>query len=252
MLCLSSADHHVSPPIVDIPREYNAAYDLIERNLRAGHHAKLAYIDDDGSYTYAELAERVDRCANALVGLGLQPEQRVLLCLQDTIDFPTAFLGSIKAGIIPIPVNTLLKAADYEYMLRDSRASALLVSAALLPTFAPVLTRMPHLKSVIVAHGEGEGCLSFDKLLGAAARRFEPVGTSCDGACFWLYSSGSTGAPKGTIHRHASLIQTAELYARPSSEFARDDVIFSAAKLFFAYGLGNALTFPLAVGATAC
>ncbi len=251
MLCLSSADHHVSPPIVDIPREYNAAYDLIERNLRAGHHAKLAYIDDDGSYTYAELAERVDRCANALVGLGLQPEQRVLLCLQDTIDFPTAFLGSIKAGIVPIPVNTLLKAADYEYMLRDSRARALLVSAALLPAFAPVLTRMPHLKSIIVAHGESDGFLSFDKLLGAAAPGFEPVGTSCDGACFWLYSSGSTGAPKGTIHRHASLIQTAELYARPVLGVRANDVIFSAAKLFFAYGLGNALTFPLAAGATA-
>ena len=137
MLRLSSADHRVSPPLVDIPREYNAAHDLIERNLHAGHHARLAYIDDDGSYTYAELAERVNRCANALVKLGLEPEQRVLLCLQDTIDFPTAFLGCIKAGIVPIPVNTLLKSADYEYMLRDSRARALLVSAALLPTFDP-------------------------------------------------------------------------------------------------------------------
>jgi benzoate-CoA ligase len=251
MLRLSSADHRVSPPLVDIPREYNAAHDLIERNLHAGHHARLAYIDDDGSYTYAELAERVDRCANALVNLGLEPEQRVLLCLQDTIDFPTAFLGCIKAGIVPIPVNTLLKTADYEYMLRDSRARALLVSAALLPTFDPVLTQMPHLKSVIVSHGEADGCLSFTSLLASAERTFEPVATSCDEPCFWLYSSGSTGAPKGTIHRHASLIQTAELYARPVLGIRTSDVVFSAAKLFFAYGLGNALTFPMAVGATA-
>jgi benzoate-CoA ligase len=251
MLRLSSADHRVSPPIVDIPREYNAAYDLIERNLRAGRSSKLAYIDDHGSYTYGELAERVDRCANALRNLGMEPEQRVLLCLQDTIDFPTAFLGSIKAGIVPVAVNTLLKTADYEYMLRDSRARALLVSAPLLPVFAPALAQMPHLKHVVVSHGEGSGYHSFAKLLTEAPRTGEPAATSCDDVCFWLYSSGSTGAPKGTIHVHASLIQTAELYARPILGICEDDVVLSAAKLFFAYGLGNALTFPLAVGATA-
>jgi benzoate-CoA ligase len=248
---LSSADHRVSPPIIDIPPEYNAAHDLLERNLRAGRGAKLAYLDDHGSYTYGELAKRVNRCANALAGLGLQPEQRVLLCLQDTIDFPTAFLGSIKAGIVPVAVNTLLKPADYEYMLRDSRASALIVSAALLPVFAPLVDRMPRLKHVIVSHGDSDEFDSFAKLLADAHDTFEPAATSCDDACFWLYSSGSTGAPKGTIHAHASLIQTAELYARPILGIREDDRVFSAPKLFFAYGLGNALTFPLAVGATA-
>jgi benzoate-CoA ligase len=251
MLRLSSADHRVSPPIIDIPSEYNAAHDLLERNLRAGRGAKVAYFDDYGSYTYGDLAERVNRCANALVDLGLQPEQRVLLCLQDTFDFPTAFLGSIKAGIVPVAVNTLLKAADYEYMLRDSRACALIVSAPLLPIFTPLLDQMPRLKHVIVSHGESSGFHSFAKLLANAQDTFEPAASSGDDACFWLYSSGSTGAPKGTIHAHASLIQTAELYARPILGIREDDVVFSAPKLFFAYGLGNALTFPLAVGATA-
>ena len=110
---LSTADHRVSPPRIDIPRDYNAAHDLIERNLQAGRSDKSAYIDDNGGYTYGELAERVNRCANALISLGLEPEQRVLLCILDTIDFPTAFLGSIKAGIVPIAANTLLTTADY-------------------------------------------------------------------------------------------------------------------------------------------
>src|SRR2546429_4077918 len=247
---LSSADPRFSPPLIEIPREYNAAHDLIERNLRAGRGAKVAYIDDHGRYTYGQLAELVNRCANALINLGLQGEQRVLLCLQDTIDFPTAFLGAIKAGIVPVAVNTLLKTADYQYMLRDSRACALLVSAPLLPLFAPIINEMPHLKLVIVSQGGGGEFHSFETLLAQASHSFEPAATSFDDPCFWLYSSGSTGAPKGTIHAHGSLIQTAELYARPILGIREDDVVFSAAKLFFAYGLGNGLTFPLSVGAT--
>jgi benzoate-CoA ligase len=247
---LSSAVHSVSPPIIDIPREYNAAHDLIERNLLAGRGAKIAYIDDHDRYSYAELAERVNRFANALVELGIQAEQRLLLCLQDTIDFPTAFLGAIKAGIVPIPVNTLLRSADYHYMLQDSRACGLVVSAQLLPQFEPILHDVPRLKQVIVSKGDSRGHPSLEALLARSPNTFEPAATSCDDACFWLYSSGSTGTPKGTIHAHASLIQTAELYARPILGLREDDLVFSAAKLFFAYGLGNALTFPLAVGAT--
>jgi len=261
MLRLSSADHRVSPPVIDIPREYNAAHDLIERNLRAGRDAKVAYIDDRGACTYRALAERVNRCANSLAQLGLQPEQRALLCLQDTIDFPTAFLGCIKAGIVPIAVNTLLKTADYEYMLQDSRACALFVSRPILPTISPIIAAMPWLRHVIVSNTDDDGLSgvegaartyhSFHVLLARAQTVFEPAPTSRDDACFWLYSSGSTGAPKGTIHAHSSLIQTAELYARPILGIREQEVVFSAPKLFFAYGLGNALTFPLAVGATA-
>jgi benzoate-CoA ligase len=245
---LSTADHGSSPPTLEIPRQYNAADDLIGRNLVAGRGERLAYIDDAGSYTYAELAARVNRCANALTGLGLMREQRVLMCVHDTIDFPSVFLGAIKAGIVPIAVNTLLTQSDYEYMLTDSRARVAVVSAPLAETFLPLLGRVPTLERVIVAGGDGDGSLA--ALMAAASERFETVATTCDDACFWLYSSGSTGAPKGTVHVHSSLIQTAELYARPVLGIREDDVVFSAAKLFFAYGLGNGLTFPLSVGAT--
>ena len=248
---LVRADHRVSPPRVDIPREYNAAHDLVERNLAAGRAAKIAIIDDEGSYSYGELASRVNRCANALQGLDIRPEQRVLLCLLDTIDFPTAFLGSIKAGIVPVATNTLLTTKDYEYMLRDSRACALIVSAPLLPAFVPLLGRLPDLKHVIVSGGKACAYPSLASLLAAADDEFAAAETTCDDTCFWLYSSGSTGAPKGALHVHSSLIQTAELYARPILGLQEDDLLFSAAKLFFAYGLNNGLTFPLAVGATA-
>ncbi len=255
MPSLSRADHSLSPPQVEIPRDYNAAHDLIERNLAAGRAKKIAYIDDGGQYTYGELAERVNRCANALVGLGLQPEQRVLLCMLDTIDFPSVFLGAIKAGIVPVAGNTLLTTKDYDYMLRDSRARVLIVSAPLLPTFAPLLGKLPHLRHVIVSGGGDANAVgshqSLSKLMAAAGTTFGAADTTCDDPCFWLYSSGSTGAPKGTVHIQSSMIQTAELYAKPILGIREDDVVFSAAKLFFAYGLGNGLTFPLSVGATA-
>ena len=121
---LSSADHSVTPPRVEVPRDYNAAHDLLERNLRAGRRDRIAYIDDAGEYSFGDLAARANRCGNALLGLGLRPEERVLLCLHDGIDFPAVFLGAIKAGIVPVAVNTLLPAQDLEHLLRDSRARA--------------------------------------------------------------------------------------------------------------------------------
>lgn len=251
MPALSSADYSVSPPTIDIPDEYNAAYDLIERNLQAGRAGKVAYIDDSGSYTYAELDERVNRFANALAGLGLHMEQRVLLFLLDTIDFPVAFLGAIKAGIVPVAVNTLLTPADLEYMLNDSRARALVISAPLLPGVKSLVGRLPFLKHVIVSGGDAGEHLAMSALLANAQPRFEAAQTRAEDMCFWLYSSGSTGTPKGTVHVHSSMIQTAELYARPILGIQENDVVFSASKLPFAYGLGNSLSFTLAVGATA-
>jgi len=255
MPSLSNADHRVVPPHVDVPRDYNAAHDLIERNLAAGRAGKTAFIDDRGSYTYGDLAERINRCANALTALGIAREERVMLCLLDTIDFPAAFLGAIKAGIVPVAGNTLLTTKDYEYMLRDSRAGTLVVSAALLPAFAPLLGKLAHLRHVVVSDATEEhvaaGHHSLARLMESSGTGFAAAETTCDDMCFWLYSSGSTGAPKGTVHIHSSLIETAELYAKPILGLREDDVVFSAAKLFFAYGLGNGLTFPLAVGATA-
>ncbi len=248
---LSKADHSVSPPLITIPRDYNAAHDLLERNLVAGRGGKTAYVDDHGRYTFAELAERVNRAANALTGLGLEMEHRIMLAHLDTIDFPSVFLGAIKAGMVPVTANTLLTTADYKFMLEDSRVRALVVSDTLLPAFAPLLKSLPFLKHVIVSGSHAHGHLHLQQLMAAAGAGFEPAPTKADDACFWLYSSGSTGTPKGAVHIHSSLMQTAELYAKPILGIGENDVVFSAAKLFFAYGLGNALTFPLAVGATA-
>ncbi|MFZ4479793.1 MAG: benzoate-CoA ligase family protein [Rhodoferax sp.] len=252
---LSIVDRSASPPAIRFPRQYNAAFDLIERNLQAGRGDKPAFIDDAGSYSYAELSRRVKCFANAITTLGVQPEQRVLLCMVDTIDWPVAFLGCILAGVVPVAVNTLLTTDDYEYMLRDSRARALLVSDVLWPKLEPLMGRIPGLQHVVVS-GEMVGAstvprLGFAALVAAAGDQFEAAATSPDEACFWLYSSGSTGAPKGTVHVHSSLITTAELFAGPILGLREDDLVFSAAKLFFAYGLGNGLTFPMAVGATA-
>ena len=222
--------------MIELPRDYNAAVDLIGRN--AGRGGKVAYLDDSGSVTYAQLAERVERAANALRALGIEREQRIAIAMLDCADWAALFLGAIKAGIVPVALNTLLTPADYDYQLRDSRAQALFVSEPLLRNFENV--KLKH----VIPHAR------LRELLAAAAPQAEAAPTTRDDMCFWLYSSGSTGAPKGTVHLHSHLIATAELYARPILGIRESDVVFSAAKLFFAYGLGNALTFPLAVGAT--
>ncbi|MEQ9396578.1 benzoate-CoA ligase family protein [Haliea sp.] len=229
---------------------YNAASDLIQRNLDAGRADKIAFIDDRGSYTYAELDQMSSAFANVLVARGLQMEQRILLCLHDSIHFPVAFLGAIKAGIVPVAVNTLLTVKDYRYMLQDSRVRLAVVSAPLLPTMQQAGESSPFLDYFIVSGEESPGDHDMDTLLASASNEFEVASTTADDMCFWLYSSGSTGSPKGTVHKHSSLLLTAENYAIPILDIGEDDLVFSAAKLFFAYGLGNALTFPLAVGAT--
>ncbi|MBW6494461.1 MAG: benzoate-CoA ligase family protein [Burkholderiaceae bacterium] len=251
---LSSADHRASPPRIEIPANYNAAVDLIGRNLAAGRADKVAFVDDAGSCTYGELAQRVELFASGLAALGLRREERVMICMHDSIDWPVAFLGAIKAGIVPVAANTLLMAKDYEFMVRDSRARAVIVSNPLLANFTALLDAVPTLEHIVVAgvaSGESGARMRFEDVIAAGHQPFAGPDTSPDEPCFWLYSSGSTGTPKGTVHIHSSMIQTAELYARPVLGIRESDRVFSAAKLFFAYGLGNGLTFPMAVGATA-
>jgi benzoate-CoA ligase len=239
--------HHPPPPA-----RFNFAHDVLERNVaRAG---KPAYIDDTGTLSYGELAARVKSVAGALRGLSLRREERVLLCLHDTVDFPAAFLGALYAGIVPVPVNTLLTADDYAFMLADSRAQALVGSSALLPTLQEALARGQHeVRHVIVSRPVAAlppGATDFAAWCAAAQPLAAPADTAADEMAFWLYSSGSTGRPKGTVHTHANLHWTAQLYGTPVLGVRESDVVFSAAKLFFAFGLGNALTFPLSAGAT--
>src|SRR5690349_21845512 len=194
---------------------YNAAADLIGRNLTAGRDAKTAFIDDRGRCSYQELAERASRFANALRRLGIRPEQRILLCLLDTIDFPTAFLGAIKAGVVPVAVNTQLSAGEFAFMLADSRALAVVVSAPVLPTMEAAVTELPGSQPQIIVSGANAAQRVLSGLLTSVAAASDTEPTHPDEPCFWLYSSGSTGRPKGTVHIHSSLVQTAELYAIP-------------------------------------
>jgi benzoate-CoA ligase len=245
---LSHADHATTPPRVEIPRDYNAAHDLLQRN--AARSRKVAFIDAStgAQLTYGELAEQAHRCANALRQRGLGPESRVMLAMLDTLEWPVVFLGCILAGVVPIAANTLLTTKDFDYMLRDSRAQALFVSKPLLATFEPLVGRISSLQQMFIAGDDGEHSVA--RLVASGTADQQVAGTCSDDACFWLYSSGSTGAPKGTVHLHSHLIQTAELYGHAILGIRESDVVFSAAKLFFAYGLGNALTFPMSVGAT--
>jgi benzoate-CoA ligase len=245
---LSQVDHRTSPPRVDIPRDYNAAHDLLERNAQRS--GKLAFIDTASGrgLTYGELTEQAHRFANALRERGVPPEARVLVAMLDTLEWPVVFLGCMLAGVVPVAANTLLTGPDFEFMLKDSRAQALVVSQPLRAAFEPLLERAPTLKHVLTAGATGAGSLAGALEAASGERIVHP--TLADDACFWLYSSGSTGAPKGTVHLHSHLIQTAELYGRAVLGIRETDVVFSAAKLFFAYGLGNALTFPMSVGAT--
>ena len=233
-----------------VPRVYNFAADMLERNLRAGRSNKAAYVDARGTWSYGQLAERVDRFAEVLRSLDIRREERIVIALLDTIDWPTAFLGAIKAGIVPIPVNTLLTDDDYRFILADSRARLLVVSEPLVGKFAGLIGASPDLSHVIVSGETGAGHRTLEDLLSAARPHGYTASTTRDDMCFWLYTSGSTGKPKGAVHVHSSLRLTADLYAASVLRLNESDVCFSVAKLFFAYGLGNALTFPLAVGAS--
>lgn len=235
-----------------LPARYNAAEDLLSRNLAAGRGAKVAYIDDATQLTFAGLDDRCRRFAGALRQAGFRREERVLLCALDTIDFPTAFLGCLLAGVVPVAVNTLLTVDDYAYMLDHSGARAVVVSAPLLGAMRAAIDKAGLPCDVIVAapYGDDAGLPTVAAMVETASPLASALPTGPDDMAFWLYSSGSTGRPKGTVHTHGNLFHTADLYARQVLGIREDDVVFSAAKLFFAYGLGNALTFPLSVGAT--
>lgn len=235
---------------IELPREFNAATYFIDRHLSEGRADKIAYIDGNGSHTYAELAAQVNRSGNMLHALGVLPEMRVAVCLLDTVAFPATFWGAIKLGAAPVAVNTLLTAEHYDYILRDCRAHTLVVSEELLGQFRPILARQPYLQKVVVVGQDGQGYPRYADLMAQASASLDPAPTTRDEVAFWLYSSGSTGSPKGVKHLHSSPVATAQLYGQGVLGIREDDVIFSAAKLFFAYGFGNGMSFPLSVGAT--
>jgi 4-hydroxybenzoate-CoA ligase len=242
----------------DHRRPYNAVSDFVDANVDRGLGDKVAFTDPTRELTYGALETATCQFARGLYALGLRPESRIVLLLLDTIDFPIAFWGALRAGIVPIPLNTLLPAEQYAYILADSRAEMILVSAPLLDTLAPIVADATACHTAIVVGADDPvvklprvETFSLAQVLerGSSARFQAP--TLSDEVAFWLYSSGSTGAPKGVKHVHTSLMATARLYGQGVLGVQPDDVMFSAAKLFFAYGLGNAMSFPMAVGAQA-
>ena len=228
---------------------FNAAVPFVDRHLQEGRADKVVIRTNRGvEVTYAELAENVNRCGNALLGLGIGQGERVIMIVKDCAEFFYCFWGAIKAGLIPVPVNTLLRAKDYTYIIDDSDCAAVVYS----PEFAGEVEvalgqlekRPGHCLSV-----EGE-VGSLQALIAAASANLDPAPAAAEDDCFWLYSSGSTGSPKGAVHRHRDMVVTSQFYGVQVLGIQEKDVCFSAAKLFFAYGHGNGMTFPLWVGAS--
>lgn len=229
---------------------YNAVSWLLDRNVDEGRGDKVVFDDTVSQITYGQLQQQTRRVGNMLRRHGIRREERVAMIMLDTVDFPIVFLGAIRAGVVPVPLNTLLTAEQYAYILNDCRARVLFVSEALLPVVKDVIARMPDLAHVVVSGKDAHGHKKLSDEIAREGDVFETAPTHADEPAFWLYSSGSTGMPKGVRHLHSNLAATAETYAKQVLGIREDDVGLSAAKLFFAYGLGNALTFPMSVGAT--
>jgi benzoate-CoA ligase len=233
-----------------LPQEFNVATYFVDRNVTEGRGNRPAFLYEDRVLTYADVQDLTNRAGNTLLELGVGLEDRVWMLCLDAPEFLAAFWGAIKIGAVPIPTNTLMRTADYVYFLRDSRAKIAVVSAPLLAEAGPALTQSPYLRHVLVAGGTpGAGQLSWDDRLARASSRLEPAVTSRDDAAFWLYSSGSTGFPKGAVHLHHDMVVCQETYAKQVLGIRESDRVYSAAKLFFAYGLGNAGYFPMGAGA---
>ncbi len=241
-------DRGDAPARLAFPDRFNLAVEMVDRHLDEGRAGKIVLVGPKRSLTYDGLAEEANRAGNALRGLGLGSGDRLIMVVKDCPDFVSLFYGAVKAGILPVPVNTLLRAGDYRYMFEDSGAAAVVYSPEYAAEVAPALAAArPGPRAALTTEGDG----GFQALRDAAAPALEAVPSTPESPCFWLYSSGSTGRPKGVVHRQRDIPINAEHYAAGAIGLREDDVCFSAAKLFFAYGLGNSMNFPLWVGGSA-
>jgi len=234
--------------MMEIPARFNAASFFVDRHVAEGRGGKVAFFYEDSTLTYAGLQELVNRAGNALLDLGVRREQRVLCLLLDSPEFLATFWGAIKIGAIPIPVNTMMRGPDYLYFLDDSRAPVAVISEPLLAEAGPILSQARHLAHVVVAGKPAGKQIAFDVWVGKASSALEAVDASKDEAAFWLYSSGSTGRPKGAVHLQHDMVFCLDTYAAQVLQMTEADRTVSAAKLFFAYGLGNNMSFPMGVG----
>jgi benzoate-CoA ligase family protein len=241
---------HMNNPL-SLPAIYNASTTFMDANLDAGRENKTAILFGQQSFSYGDIFAMACRMGNALMKLGVRMEHRVMMVMLDSPEFVASFLGAIRIGAIPIPVNTRLKPADYEHLLNDSRAQVLILSVSLFPSIEPIRSKLKWLKHIVVVGDTPSGTISFHDWIQAESKELAPAETSPDDACFWLYSSGTTGFPKGAVHLQHDMIYCAENYARGILDIRENDRTFSIAKLYFAYGLGNGLYFPFYVGGAA-
>jgi len=244
-----SIDRSVSPAQIEFAPVFNVAAPFIDRHLDEGRGEKVAIRADAGDVTYGELAQNVNRCGNALVALDLAHGDRVLMIVKDCAEFFYAFWGAIKAGFVPAPLNTMLRARDYAYMIENSGAAVVLYSAEFAAEVEPALEQSSHKPAhVLLVSGDGD---TLDARIADASDELDPAPAVAGDDCFWLFSSGSTGLPKAAVHAHQDMVVTSQLYGEDVLGVTGDDICFSAAKLFFAYGLGNGMTFPLWSGGQA-
>jgi benzoate-CoA ligase family protein len=234
---------------IDIPDRYNAST-LLDRNLEAGRDKKVAIHAGEEEVTYGDLFDRACRVANLLRDMGVRREERVLLLLHDTPAFPAAFLGAMRMGAVAVPLNTHYRASDLAYFVDDSYAPVIIAESALLDAVRPVIDDRRDDLRVLVANGDTGGYESFDALLDAHPGEVSPAITHRDDPAFWLYTSGSTGTSKGVVHLQHDMLYTCETYARHVLHITDRDTVFSAAKSYHAYGLGNSISFPYWAGAT--
>jgi benzoate-CoA ligase len=235
---------------LDLPDIYNAATTFVDENIARGRGGRTAIHYQDQQITYQEVFEKVNRTGNALKELGVEIEHRVLLVLPDSPEFAFSFFGAIKIGAVPIPTNPWMTGPDYEYLLNDSRARAVVVHESVLPQIERIRDRTGYLRQVIVVGKATRQALSYESLLAKASDKLAAEATSKDDVCFWGYTSGSTGSPKGAVHLQHDMITIADLFVKPVLGMNENDICFSASKLFFAYGLGNSLYFPFRFGAS--
>ncbi len=237
--------------LIAIPDAFNVACYFVDRNVLEGRGSNVAIECGSEQISYAQLQDQVNRAGNALQQLGVRMEERIVFLVPDSPEFLYCFFGAIKLGAVAVPFNTYLRPDEYEYLLNDTRARVLLVDAALLPAVESIAKKtLKYLEKIVVVNGRGGNYPSFESLLESASSQMEAAATSKDDTAFWLYSSGSTGASKACIHLHHDMVVCSELYAKGILQISEHDRCYSVARLFFAYGLGNAGYFPLSCGAT--
>lgn len=233
---------------LSFPEKFNAAERFVDWNVEQGRGNKVAIYHKDDEITYQQVLDNVNRTGNALKSLGIEMENRVMILALDCPEFVYTFFGAMKIGAVPVPINTIMMPKDFLYLLNDSRAKAIVVSNELLPSILEIKDELKFLKNIIVIGGPVEGAIDFYELINSFPTECATAPTSSDDAAFWLYSSGSTGFPKGTIHLHHDMCYSSECYAKGILGFSENDRTYSVARLFFAYGLGNGLYFSFYFG----